>query len=51
MASTTTVTRDGARRASQRSGSGLKYGIAFTAPFLILYLIFVIYPVLQAVWM
>lgn len=51
MASMTTVTRESARRTSRRSGSGLKYGIAFTAPFLVLYLIFVIYPVLQAVWM
>ncbi|MGM7697589.1 carbohydrate ABC transporter permease [Microbacterium sp. A84] len=51
MASPSTVERNSLRRASQRSGSGLKYGIAFTAPFLVLYLIFVIYPVLQAVWM
>lgn len=50
MASTS-IERGNARRAAQRSGSGLKYGIAFTAPFLLLYLIFVIYPVLQAVWM
>ncbi len=37
--------------AARRSGTGLKYGIAFTAPFLALYLLFVIYPVIQAVWM
>src|SRR5690606_16279225 len=34
-----------------RTGTGLKYGIAFTAPFLALYVVFVIYPVVQAVWM
>lgn len=44
-------TRQRTRSAALRSGTGLKYGIAFTAPFLVLYLIFVIYPVLQAVWM
>ncbi|GAA2921420.1 multiple sugar transport system permease protein [Microbacterium keratanolyticum] len=45
------IERSSVRRTSRRTGSGLKYGIAFTAPFMVLYVIFVFYPVLQATWM
>lgn len=38
-------------RTSRRRASGLTYGISFTAPFLLLYAVFVLYPVLQAVQM
>lgn len=51
MTTPSTAGRATMRRASRRSGTGLRYGIAFTAPFLVLYLIFVIYPVAQAAWM
>lgn len=35
----------------RRSQAGLKYGFAFVAPFAVLYLVFVLYPVLQAAQM
>lgn len=43
--------RIAAPRRKARNRSGLTYGMAFTAPFLLLYLIFVLYPVVQAVQM
>lgn len=39
------------RRARRRRGSGLTYGIAFTAPFILMYVVFVLLPVVQAVQM
>lgn len=38
-------------RSSIQARQGLKHGLLFTAPFLVIYLIFIIYPVLQAVFM
>ncbi len=49
MTSTPHTARAG--RVRRRRGTGLKYGIAFTAPFLVMYVVFVLLPVLQAVQM
>lgn len=55
MSTTTTATtavRPTPTRRRRRSVKvGLRYGLAFTAPFLVLYFIFVLYPVLQAIQM
>lgn len=54
MSATTTATAARSAPTGRRRRSvkvGLRYGLGFTAPFLVLYLIFVIYPVIQAVQM
>lgn len=50
--STTTPARSVQTQHRRRSVKvGLRYGLAFTAPFLLLYLVFVVYPVAQAIRM
>ncbi|GAA3891983.1 hypothetical protein GCM10022381_37180 [Leifsonia kafniensis] len=38
-------------RSARQARTGLKHGLMFTAPFLIVYLVFILYPLLQAAFM